>query len=327
MSLIHSKIPAVMADISAIGKDRKNTAQGYQFRGIDDVYNELHAALAVHKVFTVPKVIEDRTEERLSNKGGTLIYRVLKIEYTFFAEDGSSITATMLGEGMDSGDKAANKAMAVAHKYALLQVFAIPTDEPKDPENDSPEPAPKTDSRQQQTRRPLSTPAQQAEQIQANAQKPETFNAMGHQFQQQGNKIADVTTPTGKTLQEVNLQIKNGGKDASGDPGPSEPLFDDAGNVNENAQEPSKQQSSATGTPMTNDQRNRAGIIVGEEYDKMKAALTGLKERGMNPKNWTGWLKLNYGVDSMQFIKRSDFSAIMEIIATDPRSIDVGIKE
>jgi ribosomal 50S subunit-associated protein YjgA (DUF615 family) len=38
---------------------------------------------------------------------------------------------------MDSGDKASNKAMAVGHKYALLQLFAIPTEEQKDPEYDS----------------------------------------------------------------------------------------------------------------------------------------------------------------------------------------------
>ena len=37
---------------------------------------------------------------------------------------------------MDSGDKAANKAMSAAHKYALLQVFCIPTEEPKDSENE-----------------------------------------------------------------------------------------------------------------------------------------------------------------------------------------------
>lgn len=177
-------------------------------------------------------------------------------------------------------------------------------------------------------RRPLNT--QQERRPLSNEPSVE-FNAMGHQFQQQGNKIVDVTTTTGKTLQEVNMQIKNAGKEQvqpDGDPGPSVPLFDDAGNINENAQPPEpKKESTPTGTPMTNAQRERAGLIIGEEYDKMKAALNGLKERGMNPKNWLGWLKLNYGVDSMQHIKRSDFPAIMEIIATDPRAIDGGIKE
>jgi hypothetical protein len=35
---------------------------------------------------------------------------------------------------MDSGDKASNKAMAIAFKYACFQVFCIPTEEIVDPD-------------------------------------------------------------------------------------------------------------------------------------------------------------------------------------------------
>jgi hypothetical protein len=49
----------------------------------------------------------------------------------------------MIGEAMDSGDKSSNKAMSVAHKYAFLQVFAIPTEEQKDPDGETHEPLPK----------------------------------------------------------------------------------------------------------------------------------------------------------------------------------------
>jgi len=137
IGLIYEKIPAIMKEIKAIGKDRKNEAQRYSFRGVDDVYNEAHDIFAKHKVFTVPTVIDSHHEERKSKSGGTLIYRIYTIKYTFYAEDGSFIEATVMGEGMDTGDKAGNKAMSVAHKYALLQVLLIPTDEPKDPENES----------------------------------------------------------------------------------------------------------------------------------------------------------------------------------------------
>ena len=54
--------------------------------------------------------------------------------YRFVATDGSQVSCVVEGEGMDSGDKASNKAMAVAHKYALLQVLMIPTEEQKDPD-------------------------------------------------------------------------------------------------------------------------------------------------------------------------------------------------
>ena len=41
-----------------------------------------------------------------------------------------------MGEGMDAGDKASNKAMAVALKYALFQTFCIPTEEMADDDPD-----------------------------------------------------------------------------------------------------------------------------------------------------------------------------------------------
>ena len=121
-----------------VGKNRKNTqGTGYNFRGIDDMYNALQAAMINHGVFTVPEVTNERSEERESRNGAHLIYRVLTIRYRFYCEDGSFVETTVIGEAMDSGDKATNKAMSVAHKYALIQVFCIPTEEAKDPENDT----------------------------------------------------------------------------------------------------------------------------------------------------------------------------------------------
>ena len=137
--LIFKKIPAIMAEVPSIAKDRKNAQQGYSFRGIDDVYCALHDLLAKHRVFTVPEVLSEESTMKTSKAGSVAIYRILKIKYTFYAEDGSYISATVIGEGADYSDKASNKAMSVAHKYALLQVFCIPTNDPKDPEVDSPQ--------------------------------------------------------------------------------------------------------------------------------------------------------------------------------------------
>ena len=125
---------AIMRDITAIGKDSKNQAQGFKFRGIDAVYNELHNLLAKHGVITLPQAGTPVVEERTNSKGTTLRFVTIPMTYQFVAEDGSSITCQVIGEGMDSGDKATNKAMAIAHKYALLQTFLIPTEEQKDPD-------------------------------------------------------------------------------------------------------------------------------------------------------------------------------------------------
>lgn len=134
---IYKKISLIMAAVGAIGKDQKNVSQHFSYRGIDDVYNALNRHMAEHKVFTTSTVLRESTEERESRSGGTLITRVYQIRYTFHAEDGSLVETTVMGEAMDSGDKASNKAFAVAHKYALLQIFCIPTDEVKDPDAES----------------------------------------------------------------------------------------------------------------------------------------------------------------------------------------------
>ena len=136
---IYESITKIMEEVPAIGKTKTNKTQGFKFRGIDDVMNALQPLLSKNKVFIVPEIIEQTREERTTSKGGTLIYSICKIKYKFFAEDGTFIEAITIGEGMDSGDKATNKAMAIAMKYALFQVFCIPTEEMKDPDSESPE--------------------------------------------------------------------------------------------------------------------------------------------------------------------------------------------
>lgn len=135
---IYQSISKILEEVPAIGKNKKNTMQGFMFRGIDDVMNTFQPLLAKHKVFMVPQVLEQTREERQTSKGGTLIYSICKIKYIFYAEDGSNIEAIVVGEGMDSGDKATNKAMAIAMKYAMFQVFCIPTEEMKDPDSETP---------------------------------------------------------------------------------------------------------------------------------------------------------------------------------------------
>ena len=134
MANIYQSICAVMSEIGAVGKNQRNESQKFYYRGVDAVMNAINPALVNNKVFIVPEVIEQTREERTSSKGGVLIYSVCKIKFTFYAEDGSHVEAVTIGEGMDSGDKATNKAMAIAFKYACFQVFCIPTEEMNDPD-------------------------------------------------------------------------------------------------------------------------------------------------------------------------------------------------
>ena len=148
--LIFKKIIEVMADINAIGKDRRNQQQGFQFRGIDDVMNELHSSLAKCGVFVLPKVLEETRTTGKTSRGGDMFYTRLKINFGFYAEDGSHVDAVVIGEAMDTGDKASNKALSIGLKYAMLQVFCIPTEDEKDPDAVSPQPAAGTMQQPQQ---------------------------------------------------------------------------------------------------------------------------------------------------------------------------------
>jgi len=146
---IFGLIAKVMADVGPVGKDRENTFHKYKFRGIDDVYNALHPALVKHGVFCAPEVINVQAENGTNDKGKASKHILLTIRHTFYAaSDGSSLPVTTIGEGVDSGDKAANKAMSAAYKYALFELFCIPTKELKDSENESPahDPQPQADS-------------------------------------------------------------------------------------------------------------------------------------------------------------------------------------
>lgn len=140
---IYQAINSIMQEIGAIGKNQKNQQQNFMFRGIDAVMNAISPALIKYKVFVVPEVLEHIREERQTKNGSNLIYSVCRMKYTFYANDGSFVESVVVGEGMDSGDKATNKAMSIAFKYACFQVFCIPTEEMKDPDEECHEVEPK----------------------------------------------------------------------------------------------------------------------------------------------------------------------------------------
>ena len=138
---IYGLIGQAMKKVRAIGKDSTATnmagKQMYKFRGIDAVYNALNPVMSDLGLFVVPEVLDQTREERKTTNGGTLIYSILKIKFTMYAPDGSNVSGVLIGEGMDSGDKASNKAMSIAMKYFAFQTFMIPTEELRDMDPDA----------------------------------------------------------------------------------------------------------------------------------------------------------------------------------------------
>lgn len=143
-SLIFKKMSEVMKDIGSIGKDQKNVAQGFKFRGIDQFVNGLYPALTKHGVFMAPRCVSEAHElkevTRSNGKAGVDKHVTILMEYDFFAEDGSKVTVGPIpAEGLDSGDKATNKALSAALKYALIQTFSVPTEDMEEGDKVSPE--------------------------------------------------------------------------------------------------------------------------------------------------------------------------------------------
>ena len=129
---VYQAINKVQSALSKTGiaKDRTNTqGSGYKFRGIDDVYNAVAPLLAEHGLCILPRMLARDCQDRQSKNGGNLFYVTVEAEFDVVcAEDGSKHTIKTFGEAMDSGDKATNKAMSAAYKYAAFQMFAIPTE-------------------------------------------------------------------------------------------------------------------------------------------------------------------------------------------------------
>ena len=127
---IAQALSEIMKAVGAIAKKDKNTSQGFNFRGIDSVVNAVSPALQKFGVVVVPSVEEYEYQTVEIGRNRTAMGHVkVKVTYTFIGANGDAIKATVVGEAMDSGDKATAKAMSVAFRTALLQSLALPTDE------------------------------------------------------------------------------------------------------------------------------------------------------------------------------------------------------
>jgi hypothetical protein len=127
---IAQAMSAIMKEVGAIAKKDKNTSQGFNFRGIDSVVNAVSPALQKYGVIVVPSVEDYEYATVEIGRNRTAMGHVkVKVTYTFIGSNGDSIKATVVGEAMDSGDKATAKAMSVAFRTALLQALSLPTDE------------------------------------------------------------------------------------------------------------------------------------------------------------------------------------------------------
>jgi hypothetical protein len=132
-------ISQVQGELAKEGVDKggDNKAQGYKYRRIEDVYNAISEKMAKAGLVCVPQVTGRDEKTFKTSRGNTMMHVVLQVQFVFHSmhDPESSVIAAAIGEGMDTGDKATNKAMSAAHKYALLTTFTIPTEGVMDSED------------------------------------------------------------------------------------------------------------------------------------------------------------------------------------------------
>lgn len=130
---VDEAITAVMRDVTHLGKNQKNSHQGFNFRGIDDVMNIVGPSMRKHGLKTYTRVLDKETGEK-PTKNSVAKTVDLTVEVVWRGPDGSEIVSSVAAESFDSGDKATTKAMSVALRTSYLQTLCLPTNEP-DPDS------------------------------------------------------------------------------------------------------------------------------------------------------------------------------------------------
>jgi hypothetical protein len=120
---LREKFAEVRRRLGYVQKRGHNERHNYNYVTAADLAGSVGDILAELGVVVVPQLQSISTEPPLSSS--ERIARIV-MNYRFVdAESGEELTVRVAGEGADPGDKAPNKAMTGALKYALLQSFLL----------------------------------------------------------------------------------------------------------------------------------------------------------------------------------------------------------
>lgn len=134
-------------DALGVGKDKKTEAgPKYAYRSVDDVINAVGPMLTKAGVITSISYHDVAAEDvsivnqRGESRNARRIACLQRVKFSHSNDDGviTALDTEAIGEGLDSGDKAANKAMSIAYKYALGLSLPIPFVGRDDPDAEQP---------------------------------------------------------------------------------------------------------------------------------------------------------------------------------------------
>ena len=124
---LYEKIHEIMKDVEYLAKDDIVAFGNTKYKALSEekVTSIMRAELIRHKLVVFPI-------QQVSSRNGQIshvdvVYRMVNVE-----EPGEYIDITSCGDGADSQDKGAGKAMTYAFKYMWLRTFALPTGEDPD---------------------------------------------------------------------------------------------------------------------------------------------------------------------------------------------------
>lgn len=141
---LYRKLVLIMGEIDRVQKKGKNTGLKYDFVQEADVVELVRESFVTHGVLIFPHKIEhldvsDIAKTETDSKGAsrTTVSKLTTMKITFKvidSETGQFDFIETIGQGWDTTDKGAYKAMTGANKYALLKGLLLPTGD--DPEKD-----------------------------------------------------------------------------------------------------------------------------------------------------------------------------------------------
>lgn len=117
--LLAAKLAEVMLEVDGVAKTGYNSFHKYKFVEESAVSDAIRGALAKRNVCVIPTIKDWKKEGDMA---------IVFMEFTIRDGDtGDFIVSSMIGEGVDKGDKAFPKAVTMATKYWLLKTFLMPT--------------------------------------------------------------------------------------------------------------------------------------------------------------------------------------------------------
>lgn len=125
---ITKQLAKVNKGLEAIEKTQKHY-DGYMFRGIEQMMNALNPLFKKYSILVLTNVIEFHREKGKTYEGKELTITIVKVQFSFVADDESFASVTTYGEDQDTKGMSMSQAITDAYKKAVTILFNIATED------------------------------------------------------------------------------------------------------------------------------------------------------------------------------------------------------